>query len=304
MKYSVLKSELLLLLAAVIWGLAFVAQRVGMEFVGPFTFNAIRFALGAGFLIIFIVIRNSFYKKPQLSGPDLQNQVLIKGGLLSGIVLFIGASLQQAGIVYTTAGNAGFITGLYVVIVPIFGLVLGQKPSGWVWIGAFIAAIGLYFLSITARFTISKGDFLVLLGAFFWAIHVLIIGSFSPKVDTIKLATFQFIVCSAFSCVAAIISETITMTGFYNALIPILYGGIMSVGIAYTLQVAAQKHVPPAPAAIILSLETVFAALGGWIILNESMTLRGIAGCILMFAGMALAQMSRRIRISNIDHSK
>jgi drug/metabolite transporter (DMT)-like permease len=196
------------------------------------------------------------------------------------------------GLVYTTAGKAGFITGLYVVIVPILGLLWGQRPGMGTWVGAFLAAIGLYFLSITQDFTISFGDFLELIGAVFWAAHVHIIGWFSPRVNSIRLAFFQFAACCVLSFLAAVIIEVITIQGLIQALIPILYGGCVSVGVAYTLQVVAQKHAHPAHAAVLLSMEAVFAALGGWLILNETLSIRGLLGCGLMLSGMLLSQLS------------
>ena len=210
---------------------------------------------------------------------------------ITGCVLFMGASLQQVGLIYTTAGKAGFITGLYVVMVPIFGLVLRQHTDVGTWIGAVLATAGLYFLSVTEQFTIQYGDLLVLIGAFFWTVHVLIIGWLSPRMNPVKIAFVQFIICSALSSIVALFTEVIVMTGIYQAALPIIYGGAFSVGIAYTLQVVAQKNAHPAHAAIILSMETVFAALGGWIILNEILSMREISGCVLMLAGMLFSQL-------------
>jgi drug/metabolite transporter (DMT)-like permease len=195
------------------------------------------------------------------------------------------------GLVYTTAGNAGFITGLYVVIVPIMGLFWHQRPGAGTWIGAFLAAVGLYLLCITDEFTISFGDLLELMGAFLWAGHVLIIGWLSPKIDSIKLAFTQFAACSVLSLITAIIVETIAFKALIQAAIPILYGGVLSVGVAYTLQVVAQRKAHPAHAAIFLSMEAVFAAVGGWLILSETLTHRGLVGCLLMLSGMLLSQL-------------
>jgi drug/metabolite transporter (DMT)-like permease len=217
---------------------------------------------------------------------------VIGGGLLAGCALFMGASLQQIGLVYTTAGKAGFITGLYVVIVPILGLIWKQKTSAGTWIGAFLAAIGLYLLSVTEKFTIARGDSLVLIGAFFWAGHVQLIGWLTRKMDSLQLAFFQFLTCSFLSLFSAAIVETISIQGLISALIPICYGGLCSVGIAYTLQVVAQRHAHAAHAAIILSLESVFAVIGGWLLLDELLAMRGIIGCILMLAGMLLSQFN------------
>jgi len=291
MNITTLKSDALLLLTAAIWGFAFVAQRVGMDYVGPFTFNGVRFALGS-IVLVPLILRNR--KKRNLdektSIRDDRNAVMF-GGALLGITLFAAASLQQVGLVYTTAGNAGFITGLYVVIVPVLGLYWRQRSDAGTWIGAFLAAIGLYLLSITDRFTISFGDLLELFGAFLWAGHVLIIGWLSPKMDSLKLACTQFTACSVLSLFTALLVETIVVKSIFQAAIPILYGGVLSVGVAYTLQVVAQKKAHPAHAAILLSLEAVFAAFGGWLFLNETMTFRGIIGCAFMLAGMLLTQL-------------
>ncbi len=214
----------------------------------------------------------------------------MRGGLILGLVLFGGATFQQYGMVYTTASNAGFITGLYVVIVPILGLLRKQYPHFTIWIAALLAAVGLYLLSVTEGFSIFFGDLLVLIGAVFWAVHVVIIGVLSPKVSALKLALIQYLICSVLSTILALTTEQNTLEGVLDASIPILYGGLLSVGIAYTLQIIAQKKAPPAHAAIILSLEAVFAALGGWIILNEQLGSRELAGCALMMLGILVAQ--------------
>jgi drug/metabolite transporter (DMT)-like permease len=274
-----------------IWGFAFVAQRVGMDYVGPFTFNGVRFALGSLVLLPFILRNRVIQNKNKTIPASPEIRTIVWGGALAGLALFSGASLQQVGLVYTTAGKAGFITGLYVVIVPILGLFWRQQPRLGTWVGAILAAVGLYFLSITDRFTISFGDFLELLGAFFWAGHVLILGWLSPKIDSFKLAFFQYATCSALSLITAFLWEVITFSGLFQAAVPILYGGVCSVGIAYTLQVVAQRNAHPAHAAILLSLEAVFAAVGGWLILDETMTARGLLGCTLMLAGMLLSQL-------------
>lgn len=284
------KSDLLLLLAAAIWGFAFVAQKIGMNYVGPFTYNGVRFALGALVLIPFITFNKPTGNIPHTSG----KKYLYKGGLIAGILLFAGVSSQQIGLIYTTAGNAGFITGLYVVFVPIAGLFLGHKTNWMIWTGVLFAGVGLYFLSVTADFQINKGDLLVLICAIVWTFHVLIIAKCSPLVDTLKLAFIQFLVCSLLCMTFAFIFDDVTFKGIIDAALPIAYGGFLSVGIAYTLQVFVQKNAHPTAAAIILSLESVFAAIGGWLFLSEPASARGIFGALLMFAGMTLAQVSPR----------
>ncbi len=283
-----LTSNALLLLTAIIWGSAFVAQRVGMEYVGPFTFNGVRFALGGCSLLPLL------YMKSRGRAKQTQERFwpVIQGGFLAGCALFLGASLQQIGLIYTTAGKAGFITGLYVVLVPILGLFWRQTTSLSTWIGAFLATIGLYLLSVTENFSIAFGDLLELIGAFFWAGHVQLIGWLTRRVDSLKLAFFQFMTCSVLSLAAAVLTETITLQGLSGAFIPICYGGLFSVGIAYTLQVVAQRHAHPAHAAILLSLESVFAVVGGWLLLNEVLSLRGMIGCGFMLSGMLCSQFN------------
>ena len=294
MNRQLLKSDALLLITAIIWGFAFVAQRIGMDHVGPFTFNGIRFALGCAVLVPFI-LKNDHSQNGRSGN---KGRILIWGGGVAGAVLFTGASLQQVGLVYTTAGKAGFITGLYVVIVPMLGLCFGQKTDTGTWLGAILAAVGLYLLSITESFTIAFGDFLELLGAFFWAGHVLIIGWLSPRFDALKLAFIQFAACSVLSLCTAVLFEVITLPGLVKAAVPIFYGGALSVGIAYTLQVVGQKHAHPAHAAILLSLEAVFAAIGGRLLLDEILTMRGFSGCTLMLTGMLLSQLWGYTRIT------
>ncbi len=284
---SVLGHEALLLLTAIIWGLAFVAQRAGMESMEPFTFNGIRFLLGSVSLIPVIYLLRRNKKKLDFPKPK---QILISG-LLAGLVLFIAASLQQVGMVYTTAGNGGFITSLYVVIVPLMGLAFGLKVNIQTWTGTFLAIAGLYFLSVTAGFTILWGDILVFVSAFFWAAHVLIIGYYSNKTDVLWLAVVQFAMTGVLSLVVAVSVETISFTGIQDGAIPIFYGGLMSVGVAYTLQIIGQQKAIAAHAAIILSLEALFAALGGWVILNETFTTRQMLGGSLMLIGLVLSQI-------------
>jgi drug/metabolite transporter (DMT)-like permease len=285
------RANLILLLTSVIWGFAFVAQRSGMQFVGPFTFNAVRFAIGGVLLIPLALYLDRQRRLESLPIVPVRNRALLGGGVLAGVFLFGGASLQQAGLVYTTAGKAGFITGLYVVLVPIIGLAFGQRTAAGTWVGALLAVVGLYLLSVQGDFTIQLGDTLVLLGAFLWAGHVLLLGHLSPGTDPIKLACIQFFACAAFSLAAALFVETITTRGLQQALLPILYAGVMSVGVGYTLQVVGQRYARPSHAAIILSLESVFAVVGGWLLLGEQLGVRGLAGCALMLAGILISQI-------------
>jgi drug/metabolite transporter (DMT)-like permease len=270
-----LKSDLLFLLSAIIWGFAFVAQRMGMDHVGPFTFNGIRFFLGAMVLLPFICGHHKNQHRESEDNRPIHSRQLIFYGGLAGLAIFSGASLQQVGLVYTTAGKAGFITGLYVVIVPIMGLLWGQRTNTGTWGGALMAAVGMYLLSVNEDFSIAFGDVLELIGAVLWAGHIHIIGWLSPKTDSLRLAFVQFMVCAAASLMTAVVIETASAAGIAAAALPIIYGGALSVGVAYTLQVVAQRHAHPAHAAILLSLEAVFAAIGGWLILGETMPGRG-----------------------------
>jgi drug/metabolite transporter (DMT)-like permease len=282
---TTLTANLLLLLAAAVWGFAFVAQRVGMAHMGPFTFNAIRFALGAASLIPVIRATRS---RQEHNAP--LGRVVLSGTAL-GIVLFFAASAQQLGIMTTTAGKAGFITGLYVVFVPLLALAWGERTSWLTWAGAMVAVVGLYFLSVTEQVVLSTGDAWILLGAFLFAVQIQLIAYLTQRVDPLPLAAVQFVVCSLLSWLVAGFTEPITWSLLEGGLLPILYGGFMSVGVAYTLQAVAQRYAHPTPAAIIMSFESPFAALGGWLLLGEQLGARGGIGAVLMMTGMLLAQV-------------
>jgi drug/metabolite transporter (DMT)-like permease len=287
------RNDLMLLVAAAIWGFAFVAQRKGMEYVGPMLYNACRFGLGALSLVPLLIYSNRKY--PKADTPSLRKgrgRGMIIGGLFCGVALFVASGFQQWGMVYTTAGKAGFITGLYVVLVPIINHFWGHRIGKGTWMGAILAVIGLYFLSIKQDLSINSGDMLVLASAFFWAIHITLVGIFSSRVGPIMLAFIQFAVVSILSFLVALPLEKITLPGIHGAMWPILYGGFMSAGIAFTIQVIVQEKANPAHAAIIMSLEALFAALGGWMLLGEHLGLRDILGCILMLSGMLMSQLS------------
>ena len=294
------QSDLVLLLAAIIWGFAFVAQRMGMEFIGPFTYTAVRFTLGFLVLLPFLYIRNSTAKAPghedlassRLGGekkPERKKLFLLQ--LLLGLILFGGISFQQYGLLYTTAGNAGFITGFYVVLVPVVGWFLGQKNHVTIWAGVVLAIIGLYFLSVQSNFTINRGDLYVGVCALFWTVHVLLVGYIAPRTDPIRIAVIQFIICSALSWIVAIGFEKIVWESIVKAAWPILYGGVLSVAVGYTLQIIAQQKAHPAYASIILSMESAFAVLGGCLILDEQLSGRMILGCVLILSGMIIVQL-------------
>ena len=286
------QANFFMLITALIWGIAFVAQRVGMQHFGPFSFTGIRFTLGS-LLILPIILRADRLMPSQRTA--WRNPVLHKGGVLAGLFLFGGVTLQQLALKYpeTTAGKAGFITGFYVVLVPILGLFLGQRISWQTWVGGFGAVIGLYLLTMTEQLTIGFSDSLVLVSAFIWAGHVQIIGRYAPRTDGIKLAFIQFITCALLSNVIALFTETLSLDDLRAGMIPLLYASIFSVGVAYTLQVVAQRHAHPAHAAIILSLESAFSALGGWLILGELLSQRALIGCVLMFISMIISQLNQ-----------
>ena len=282
-----MQANLLLLITALIWGFGFVAQRMGMDHLGPYAFNVCRFLVGALSLLPLLF----FFRKKE-GGSIEFSPSFWKFSILAGCALFGGATLQQVGIQYTTVGKAGFITGLYVVIVPILGLYLHQKIGRWTVIGCVLAVLGLYFLSIKKDFSMGWGETLVLIGAFFWAVHVQVIGSANNrKVDALRLALVQYLVCAGLNLILSLIFETVSINQMMQASGAILYAGVVSVGIAFTLQVIAQKRVDPSRAAIILNLEAVFAVLAGWLFFAEILSEREFLGCLLMFAGMMLSQL-------------
>lgn len=258
-----------------------------MAHVGPFTFNAIRFGLGALSLLPLIRVTRARREVGASANP----RTLWVAGLLVGVALFAAASAQQIGIVTTTAGKAGFITGLYVVLVPLAALLWGERASWVTWAGAVLAAMGLYYLSVTEALTLSVGDAWVLLSAVLWTVQIHLIARLTRVIDPLPLAAAEFAVCSLLSWAVAVLTETITWAGVVGALWPLAYGSFMSVGVAFTLQVVAQRHAHPTPAAIIMSLESAFAALGGWLLLGERLGSRGALGAGLMMAGMVLAQV-------------
>lgn len=298
-----LRGEFLLFITALIWGTSFVAQRVGMEHIGPFTFTATRFLIGALSLLAFILVMRAIAPAQEPSAPA-QSSNLLKGGLACGLALFLAISFQQFGIQYTSAGKAGFITALYILLVPVFGLFLRKRVSRKLWLGVALAVAGLYLLTVTGGFSIGRGDLIVLGGTVFWAVHILVIDHFAPKVDASKLSLLQFFIAGAISAVVAGLFETVEFGAILKSAGPILYAGIVVVGVAYTLQVFGQKTAHPSVAAIILSLESVFAVLSGMLLLGEVMTAREIAGCVLMFAAVLIAEAKPPDRIDEIALDK
>jgi len=287
-----LRADLTLLLVSVIWGSAFVAQRVAAQHMGVYLFNGLRFLLGALILLPLALQRR---QTAPLSRRGTLPWVLLAGGLI-----FTGASLQQLGMRYTTAGNAGFITGLYVVLIPVI-LAIGwrQPPRPVIWLAAALATIGLFLLSTSGRFTLALGDALELAGAFMWAFHVILIGWLVQRVSVPKLAVAQYLICGLLSLLFSLFVEANSLRGVSVAWWAVVYTGIFSIGIGYTLQAVGQKVAPPADAAILLSLEAVFAALAGWLILGEQLTSVQLVGCGLMLVGMILAQAGAFVSARN-----
>jgi drug/metabolite transporter (DMT)-like permease len=335
MNKKALRADILLLLTAAIWGFGFVAQRSGMEHVGPFTFNGVRFILGS--LMLFPVI---LFRQKMLGRTRSASRYLLRSSLVAGSLVFIAILFQQFGIIFTTAGNAGFITGLYVVFTPILGIFLGRKTGIATWLGSIITFSGLYFISVIGRPSINPGDVIVIISAFLWAAHVLLIDrlmntNIKRKVflDPVELSAGQFAVCGILMLICAIFAEphvipiieqlnpALLAAGLFewlsfpalisalkagtvslstNMLIPILYGSICSVGIAYTLQVVAQRNAPPAHATIILCFEGCFAALGGALFLSEKIGAWALLGFALMLIGMLVAQWGVIKSLDNI----
>lgn len=286
-----IKNGLMLLLTAFIWGTAFVAQSVGMDYLEPFTFNGVRSLIGGVALLPCIWILQKLNGRSEDTGTKKD---LIAGGLACGVLLFAASSLQQIGIKYTTAGKAGFITAFYIVIVPVMGVFLHKKIGWKIWLAVVLAVAGLYFLCITESFSVGKGDILVFLCALVFAVHILVIDHFAPKVDGVKMSCIQFFVCGILSVPFMFALETPKITAVMTAWMPILYAGVLSCGVAYTLQILGQKNVNPAVASLLLSLESCFSVLAGWIVLGERLSIREMSGCILMFAAIILAQVPEK----------
>lgn len=279
----------LLLITAAIWGLGFVAQVLGMNYLSPFAFIGARFLLGAASLMPLVVF---FYYRNWL--PQSSLRTVLIGSLVLGVILFAAGSLQQVGIVYSNASNAGFITGLYMVLVPLIGLAFRHRPGLNAWLGSVLALVGLFLLSVKADFSMGYGDSLLLIGAVGWALHILAIDHFASRAAPLLLALGQFIVCGVLAVGVSVVWETTTWDQMRAATNVLIYAGVITVGVAYTLQVIAQERADPTHAAIILSLEAVFGAIGGYLFLQEQLTSRELWGCTLMLAGMLVSQVSWR----------
>ncbi len=294
MKAKEWKSSLMLLLTAAIWGVAFVAQSVGMDYIGPFTFNAIRSLVGGLVLIPCIWLLNRKKPAAQEDTPAQSDRTLFIGGICCGVALAVASSLQQMGIQYTSVGKAGFITALYIVIVPLLGLLFKRRVSGLIWVAVVIAVGGMYLLCITEGFSVGKGDLLVMASAFCFSAHILIIDYFSPKADGVKMSCIQFLVCGLLCAVPMLIMERPSLPQILAAWMPLIYAGVFSCGVGYTLQIVGQRHIDPTIASLILSLESVISVLAGWVILGQKLTVRELIGCILVFCAIILAQLPQK----------
>ena len=298
-----LVSSGLLALTALIWGVAFVAQSEGMNYVGGFTFNCCRFLIGGVMLIpcIFLLrrVNGAQQEKKSLQERKQERRNGVIGGICCGMFLCLASSLQQFGIAYTTVGKAGFITALYIVIVPLFGLFLKRKVGLNIWISVAIAAVGMYLLCITEDFSIGRGDFLVFLCAIGFSMHILVIDYFSPKADGVVISCVQFFTAGVISCVLMFRFEKPSWSAIFSAWAPVLYAGIMSCGVAYTLQVVAQKNIEPTIASLIMSLESVLSLLAGWVLLGQKLNSKELFGCALVFGAILLAQIPVRVFVRN-----
>ncbi|HHJ4328475.1 TPA: DMT family transporter [Klebsiella pneumoniae] len=288
MKNQALRADLLMLFTAMIWGTTFVAQRLGMDAIGPFLYTGLRFTLAS---LVLLPLIFWFDRRSVPARREPMNRGLLLGGIAMGLALALGINLQQVGLLFTSVTNSGFITGLYVIVVPLLGLAIGQRAGLGIWLGAALAVAGMCLLSITEDFRVAPGDWLQLAGAFVWGLHVLVVGFFAGRHDALRLSLLQFAVCALISLALAIAFEEISLQPVIDATPAILYGGLCGVAIGFTLQVIAQKHAIASHAAIIFSLEAVFAAIAGALFLGESLALKGYFGCALMLAGMLLAQL-------------
>ena len=313
------RNSFFLFMAAFIWGIAFVAQSVGMDYMGPFTFNGARCLIGGTVLLPLIAFRA---RQKAHTGSSMENgrtdtktgvdgqqnpaegarsrrggwKITLAGGVCCGLAICAASSFQQIGIQYTTVGKAGFLTTLYIVIVPLMGLFLGKKVRRIIWLGAVLAAAGMYLLCVNETFTLNRGDILVFVCAVLFSIHILVIDYFSPRTDGVILSCIQFYVAGSICMFIALLTETPTLEGMLNGIVPLLYAGVMSCGVGYTLQIVGQKGTDPTVASLILSLESVISVLAGWVLLGQTMSLKELAGCALVFAAVILVQLPEKKR--------
>ena len=286
----------ILLLTAFIWGMAFTAQSAGMDYIGPFTMNCARSILGGLALLPLIAWNQARQREKAEAGTGTNWRATVIGGICCGVILAVASALQQIGIIYTTVGKAGFITTLYIVMVPLVGVFWRKKIAGRVWVSVALAAMGMYLLCMNESFTVNPGDMYVFFCAVAFTGHILVIDHFSPKAYGVAMSCIQFFTCAVLSGIAMLVAETPTWENIFAAAVPILYAGIMSSGVGYTLQIIGQKYTEPTVASLIMSLESVFAVLGGWMILGEKLSGRELLGCAVVFVGIILVQLPERRR--------
>ncbi len=294
-----MKNNAMLLLAAFIWGCAFVAQSVGMDYVGPFTFNAVRNFIGSIVLLPVIFLMDRWKRKEGMSEEELRAQrgdtkTLVMGGICCGTMLAIASSLQQWGILFTSVGKAGFITAMYIVLVPVFSIFLGKRLRPVIGLCVVIAVAGLYFLCMTEKLALGMGDLLVLLCAVCFTGHILVIDHFSPMVDGVRMSAIQFLTAGILCGIPMLVWERPVIGNIFAAWAPVLYAGVLSSGVAYTLQIIGQRDADPTVASLLLSLESVFSVLAGWVILGQALSGKELFGCVLMFGAIILAQLPER----------
>lgn len=288
-----LRGGAMLMLTALIWGTAFVAQSVGMDYLGPCAFTATRNFIGCVALLPVIALASRLRSgaQPEEAAPAPGKKALFGWGAACGLLLGGATLLQQAGMQTASAGKAGFLTALYIVIVPVLGIFLGRRPGLKVWMGVVLALVGAYLLSVKGGAGIASGDLLVIASAVVFSLHILVIDSVPAGVDGVRLSCVQFLVAGVFALVLALFLETFTWRDILSAWVPLLYTGVVSSGVGYTLQILGQRTVNPTVASLILSLESVFAALAGWAILGQALSLRELFGCALVFVAVILAQL-------------
>ncbi len=295
MQSKTARSNLMLVVTAFIWGVAFVAQRVGMDYIGPFTFNGARNILGVIVLTVLMPLIDKMRGETDYHYPDGRygGKMLLLGGLACGIFLTLGSSLQQYGIQYTTVGEAGFLTAMYIIIVPLLGIFVRKRVPVTVWISVVLAVFGMYLLCMTGAngFTISRGNIFEILGAFAYSFQILAVDYFSPRCDGVRLSLLQFSVCGVLCMIIALIFEAPTISGIMAAWIPIAYAGVLSCAVGYTFQILAQKNTDPVIASLLMSLESVFSLLAGWVLLHQKLSATQLTGCGIMFAAIVLAQL-------------
>lgn len=289
-----LRGSIALLIATVIWGSAFIAQSVGMDYIGPFTFQTVRCGLAAAFLLPAVLLFDRISGCRADNGKQWKDPKLWRSGAACGTALFIASGLQQVGLQYTTAGKAGFITALYIVLVPVLGLFLKQKPPLSLWLSVLLATVGLYLLSCVGVTRINFGDVLLTLCALAFAVQITLIDRLSPGLDSLRLNCVQALVCALLSAVVMFLTETPKISDILQCWLPLCYAGILSMGVAYTLQITGQKALDPTPASLIMSLESVFALLCGWLLLHEQLTRWELLGCGLVFAAVVLSQIPEK----------